>query len=205
MNLYEILGVPVDASHQEIKSAYRKKAKKLHPDMPGGSKEEFQKLQHAWEILGDNDRRAHYDSTGEHAEVDPTDWEESAIQSVRNIFSLALSNPKITNIVEFSLNALTGAIAENVLAMNNHKETIRLLRRKKRKVKRRSAGENIFTKILDEQIASMESDLVHMLRAEKITKMAIDLINDYEDVPEDCSFDWVDVNLMKFLGGGNAI
>lgn len=61
--LYDILEVPKTASNDEIKKAYRKKALKLHPDK-GGNPEEFKKLNHAYEILSDSEKRQIYDNTG---------------------------------------------------------------------------------------------------------------------------------------------
>jgi len=61
---YEILEVDKKASPDEIKKAYRKKAIKLHPDK-GGSQEKFQELQHAYEILSDQEKRDVYDKYGE--------------------------------------------------------------------------------------------------------------------------------------------
>jgi len=60
---YETLGVDKDASPDEIKKTYRKKAMKHHPDK-GGDPETFAALSLAYEILGDEKKRAEYDSTG---------------------------------------------------------------------------------------------------------------------------------------------
>lgn len=63
-NLYDILGISKGASQQEIKSAYRKLAKKHHPDAnPGDTKveEKFKEISAAYHILGDEKLRARYD------------------------------------------------------------------------------------------------------------------------------------------------
>lgn len=60
-NHYDILGVGRNASQGEIHSAYRRLAKELHPDRPGGSRERFDRLQEAHDALADADRRRQYD------------------------------------------------------------------------------------------------------------------------------------------------
>jgi curved DNA-binding protein len=65
---YSVLGVAKTASAEEIKKAYRKLAKKLHPDMNPGDKkaeERFKEVSSAFEILGDPKRRSLYDEFGE--------------------------------------------------------------------------------------------------------------------------------------------
>ncbi|HYY52324.1 MAG TPA: DnaJ domain-containing protein, partial [Myxococcales bacterium] len=65
---YSVLGVTKTASAEEIKKAYRKLAKKLHPDMNPGDKkaeERFKEVSAAFEILGDPKKRALYDEFGE--------------------------------------------------------------------------------------------------------------------------------------------
>src|SRR5258708_9197812 len=65
---YAVLGVSKTASAEEIKKAYRKLAKKLHPDMNQGDKkseERFKEVSNAFEVLGDPKKRALYDEFGE--------------------------------------------------------------------------------------------------------------------------------------------
>jgi curved DNA-binding protein len=63
-NYYEILGVTKDASNDEIKKAYRRLARKYHPDLNPGDKsaeEQFKDIGEAYEILSDEDKRIEYD------------------------------------------------------------------------------------------------------------------------------------------------
>ena len=63
---YEILGVKRDASQQEIKSAYRKLARKYHPDVnkTPDAQEKFKDINEAYEVLGDENKRKRYDTLG---------------------------------------------------------------------------------------------------------------------------------------------
>ncbi len=70
---YEILGVKRDATEAEIKSAYRKLAKKYHPDVnktPEASNK-FKDINEAFEVLSDKEKRARYDSLG-------SNWQQGA-------------------------------------------------------------------------------------------------------------------------------
>ena len=63
---YEVLGVSKQASPDEIKRAYRKKAKQYHPDInkEPGAEEKFKEVQEAYEVLSDPNKKATYDRFG---------------------------------------------------------------------------------------------------------------------------------------------
>lgn len=64
---YEILGVPRNATQEEIKRTYRRLAKQYHPDRnPGdkGAEARFKEVQAAYEVLGDPERRSQFDRFG---------------------------------------------------------------------------------------------------------------------------------------------
>lgn len=66
---YEVLGVDKNASDDEIKSAFRKLAKKYHPDVSKeeNAAEKFKEAQEAYAVLSDHDKRAKYDQFGHNA------------------------------------------------------------------------------------------------------------------------------------------
>lgn len=63
-DLYEVLGVAPSASPEEIKKAYRRRARECHPDA-GGDEEEFKRVTHAHQVLSDPERRARFDRFGD--------------------------------------------------------------------------------------------------------------------------------------------
>jgi molecular chaperone DnaJ len=63
---YELLGVPRDASAEDIRNAYRRFAKKYHPDLnrDSGAEEKFKEINEAYSVLSDPERRSVYDRFG---------------------------------------------------------------------------------------------------------------------------------------------
>ncbi len=69
---YNILGVDKNASQDEIKKAFRKKAHQYHPDKKGGDEAKFKEVNEAYQVLGNEKKRAQYDQFGsafEHAQA----------------------------------------------------------------------------------------------------------------------------------------
>ena len=80
---YAVLGVARDASEDDIKKAYRKLARKYHPDVSkeADAEEKFKEVGEAYETLKDAEKRAAYDQLGRHSPGEdfrpPPDWEQS--------------------------------------------------------------------------------------------------------------------------------
>ncbi|MGZ3526062.1 MAG: DnaJ C-terminal domain-containing protein [Vulcanimicrobiaceae bacterium] len=75
---YQVLGVPKNSPEKDIKSAYRKLARKWHPDAnpnnPKATEEKFKEISEAYEVLGDPEKRRKYDVLG-------SDWQRAAQQA----------------------------------------------------------------------------------------------------------------------------
>ncbi|MFB6241311.1 MAG: molecular chaperone DnaJ [Candidatus Nanosalina sp.] len=86
---YEILGVSEDASQEEIKKAYREKAKKYHPDSNSDTAdgEKFKKINKAYDVLSDEDKRKKYDRFGKQGvEGSSSRGQRRAASSFQDIF-----------------------------------------------------------------------------------------------------------------------
>ncbi|MFX1382041.1 MAG: molecular chaperone DnaJ [Promethearchaeota archaeon] len=87
---YEVLGVQKDATEKDIKLAYRRLARKLHPDMnktDPNAKEKFIELQEAYEVLSDPQKRRNYDQFGfSGVDVDMSDFFSGGIPGIDELF-----------------------------------------------------------------------------------------------------------------------
>jgi molecular chaperone DnaJ len=86
---YEVLEVSEDASQEEIKKAYRKKAKKYHPDSNSdeADEEKFKKINKAYDVLSDEEKRKKYDRFGKQGvEGSSSRGQRRAASSFQDIF-----------------------------------------------------------------------------------------------------------------------
>lgn len=82
---YEILGVQKDATEDEINAAFKKKARKAHPD-GGGSAEEFDMIKQAAVVLLDPEKRRRFDKDGIFDENKPDNTTATALQRITMFF-----------------------------------------------------------------------------------------------------------------------
>jgi curved DNA-binding protein CbpA len=115
MDLYKILGVPKNATKDEVKRAYRRKAKVHHPDA-GGDPKNFKALVTAYTILFDEEKRRRYDD-GESPEsiTKATMTEDQEIMTI--VMSLFVQlvpncNPKKDNVPKMMANQIAQNIAQ---------------------------------------------------------------------------------------------
>jgi molecular chaperone DnaJ len=116
MTLYDILGVKKKASIQEIKKAYRRLAKKYHPDNNKNNEEEnydskFKEVTKAYEIIGDVDKRTFYDAMGK--KLKNTDI-DSVFKMLNGMFERENNIPNIISFVEITTKELYYGVCRNI-------------------------------------------------------------------------------------------
>lgn len=178
---YDVLGVDREASTAEIKGAFRARAMRAHPDA-GGSAEEFSELKSAQLLLTDAKRRARYDATGDIDEEGPDN-------------AMALAFEHITRLLAPALNADTDLAGVDLIAAIREgleteiKETekgIRALHSArtralgiKRRLHRKSKGQNMMARFIDERITQIDAKLQVGQQAIEERNAALKVLKDY--------------------------
>lgn len=177
---YEILGVAHDATQEDIKRAYRRRAKELHPDTNENSDgEEMAELNVAYETLSDEERRRLYDETGSGNDV----RKRMEAEAREGVLSLILSHIQARegngDIMTSVANELIG---QTLAAENNVKQGEKVLlglRRAQKKLHYKGSGHDYVRTALENRI----EDILHKLELSKLNvercKVAAELVKEY--------------------------
>jgi curved DNA-binding protein CbpA len=179
---YAALGVTKDADEKTIKRAYRRKAIKAHPDR-GGTSEAMATLNAAWECLGNAQRRLTYDKTGHDGEGPSV--EHAGQSALMEMFDIILNSGDDKNIVPRVLSALLAKKAElqqQMRMMENAKVGLTRARTKVRKKK--GTGLHIYFVLIDKRLEQVQLAHTEATRHLEEFQHALDLLNDYESIPE---------------------
>ena len=152
IDLYRLLGVKRGATKEEVRKAYRRKAKISHPDK-GGSAEAFSALTVAHEVLSDERRREKYDATGEIETAKPNNFDGSAVEVIAQKLGLIiyaesdLSELDIGTLIEQSIR---DDIARRQASIAEQSRAIERTAKLRARVKRKAEGaDNMLARVLD--------------------------------------------------------
>ncbi|MFQ5677026.1 MAG: J domain-containing protein [bacterium] len=84
-NYYLVLGIHTDATQDEIKSAYRKQVKQLHPDHYGEDSKPFLELREAYDVLGEPQSRQAYDHQRQRRAHSPKPEQRASVSESSNL------------------------------------------------------------------------------------------------------------------------
>lgn len=182
--LYEKLGVAVDATAEQIRKAYRKRAKETHPDA-GGKAEEFQELRRAMVVLTDPDKRKRYDETGEEDTSGLDVVEQKARAHVAGMIAQALDQSDGNKVYEDIFQAIiTQTIIPAKAKLANERARIerRLLHHVKfmKRVKRKKPGANMIEAMVKAMDHSARQALARNAEDIQINARVLEIMSEYE-------------------------
>jgi curved DNA-binding protein CbpA len=184
--LYHVLALDRDAPMSAVRAAYRRAAKKAHPDA-GGSVETFAMVKLAADVLGDAERRKRYDETGEAEGSEPDNTEAQArshaLTAVRAV--LAAIDKRNADYDEFDVLSearrnLTDQRNTNAREIENVKKKIARLKKAAKKFTAKKGKVNLIGPMLENQAADLARDVATAERAVEIVNRSIEILNDHE-------------------------
>jgi curved DNA-binding protein CbpA len=182
---YDALGVKKTATAAQIKTAYRKKSRKAHPDI-GGTQEAQAELNRAYECLGDPQRRLTYDETGRDDPLNTLAIE--ARNCLLDAFDQLISNKiesgcigHIEKVLKKQRDQLDVQRSEGTVVLNdleNRRDKIRL------KNKSEDADSNLFQMVLNQKTDRVKAALSQIKQRIEAITIALKMLNEYESVDE---------------------
>ncbi len=183
MDFYEALDVDKDASEEEIKDAFRRKAKRHHPDK-GGSEKEFNKVSEAYAILSDPYKRDQYDKTGN----SDTMSEESRIllavmSRLAGVFGSIVDNlgPMIfrTDVKSEMSRTIVETRKRFSIRKKAAEQKLRHYGRVRKRIGFKREKRNVFTDVLDEKIKGCHREAAECSFEVKVGNKMLQIIRDF--------------------------
>lgn len=172
---YETLGVKENATPDEIKRAYRAKAKATHPDA-GGAQADFEPVVKAYETLSDPERRMLYDTTGQ----DKRPPIEIEVQNIlMEGFGRALAAEEDVEIIAFVRNGITTMLDALPVEQKNLEARKKKLTAKRKKIK--SKGVNLVHMLIDGELKNIEAHLTVLKHRKEVGKACLKTLKSYSE------------------------
>lgn len=186
-DLYGALGVGKDAKPDEIRKAYRKASKKAHPDA-GGTADKFALIALAAEVLGDAERRAAYDQTG-NIDDKPQDKSMSvvmmALDAVLTECDRRGIGPETVDVIADAKKTLKIKLEQMDEANRTAKKNIEKAKRLVKRFKSKAGKQNRIAPLIEGRIRQAEFDANNALKDRPSIVTAMEILSDH-------AFDWTD-------------
>jgi curved DNA-binding protein CbpA len=186
--LYDVLGIDEKAASGEIKRAYRRKAKKAHPDQ-GGTEEAFRELAQAYTTLINDDSRKFYDETGNIKDKPPENQEFNiAVQTIVNMFNQFIETHKqeslqfdIIREIRLAINEVSSKQKQEI---NNIRAQMRTLSEIAERLSIENGGEDFLGNVLREQIRMREQQINHLEMLIRANEKAQEILRTFKFNPK---------------------
>lgn len=177
-NLYDTLGVARNASKEEIKRAYRNKAKQCHSDV-GGTDEAMAELTFAYSVLKDEAKRKQYDETGACEGTAFDSFEEKARSVFVKLVYLLLIENDVSDIMEQVNRRIKHAeeLTKSEVQQLQHKKA-RLEKAQKRILK--APEYNLIAAIIGAELDSIVAKLLSEQEDLKLNKRVKEMFDEYQ-------------------------
>lgn len=181
---YEALGVPKDASQEEIKRAYKKKAKQNHPDREGGDTSAMAAVNQAYDLLSDAEKRAKFDKTG--STDKPPTIEERAMQSLAKAFDDMLSDEApsgdVVAIIDKGIKLAMRNLEIEIKKIDSY--LTRLEKKAKLVSKKGDGGIDLWTNVIVARRERYIAKRAANVEALEISKKALEILGEYADAEQ---------------------
>lgn len=182
MNPYIILGVSPDASDEEIKKAYQRKARIAHPDREGGNTEAFQELNAAYSILSNPKRRALYDESG--STEKPKDYMTEANANLAQVFLRMINEQRKGDIVDHVRSQIEDGLSQGKKNRGVVLETIEKFEVWIDRVVSES-DTNVCNNIVEHQIINLKKQVTQFDDFIEVSDLMLILLEGYNDTLPD--------------------
>lgn len=187
--LYDTLGVDKNASQDEIKKAYRKKAAETHPDKADGDESAFIAVKSAYDVLSNPDAKKHYDATGE--APTPDNDMSNAVSIVAEVIRGTIVDYSFDvesmDLIAVALKAIKGIEQKKVGDIEYQKNKIERNLKKLEKARKRlskKTSQNFLFIAIEGEIKAMNDAIDSMNRSiehdRRVFSMARDIVEAYE-------------------------
>lgn len=179
---YYVLNVDNKATYQEIQKAYRNLSKKTHPDK-GGSSDEFNEINKAWNILKDPIRRKLFDEKGI---AEDSKGKQNIYNEIYSLFFTIVNahpEPENINVINVLLTDIDNNIElykEQIPKINKEIEKLQKLKGKITIKEDVFTDENIFDELIDGKIKALETEKDYWKDFPEKLKILRDIIDRYE-------------------------
>lgn len=184
---YDVLGVAIDATFDQIREAYRRLVKTHHPDR-GGDPEEFVLISEAYTVLKDPETRKEYDVFGAEVKFDVKFFHETVIKSLAEMLEALLKNciARRVSVDQVDFMGMIRDHAATVLVKTENdyaaiEHEIAELRKLLKRITRKGEEKNVFAEIIQGNIDAKIGPLAQASFARKVARRVNEEAQQYED------------------------
>jgi curved DNA-binding protein CbpA len=181
-DLYAILGVDKNATPKEIKSAYKDKAKRHHPDK-GGDEELFKKIKEAYDVLSNPLSRKMYDATGKIENISFENGVKNLFDNyiIPELIKIEKTSFERVNVIKLIEALIHDKIVElNTTIKNNEEVKNRLELILFRKRKKTTDSEDTLKNLFEPHIKGAETNILILETEREFVKEVREMMSDYD-------------------------